>query len=75
METINLKVSKKIYAKVLMLLNQFKPEDLQIISNNDANIKAYLQEQIKDMDSENAEFLSIEDLNDLLEKTIVAYES
>jgi len=75
METINLKVSKKIYAKVLMLLNQFKPEDLQIISNDDANIKAYLQEQIKDMDSENAEFLSIEDLNDLLEKTIVAYES
>uniref|UniRef100_UPI00404A5D06 hypothetical protein n=1 Tax=Gelidibacter sp. TaxID=2018083 RepID=UPI00404A5D06 len=75
METINLKVSKKIYAKVLMLLNQFKPEDLQIISNDDANIKAYLQEQIKEMDSENAEFLSIEDLNDLLEKTIVAYES
>ena len=75
METINLKVSKKIYAKVLMLLNQFKPEDLQIISNDDANIKAYLQKQIKNMDSENAEFLSIEDLNDLLEKTIVAYES
>jgi len=74
MKTIKLEVNNNIYDKLIWLLKQFNSEDLKIETEKDASIKKYLQNQLKELDSENAEFLSMEELDIKLEKTISKYE-
>lgn len=78
METIKLEVNKKIYDKLMELLNQFKPEDLKIIDEEKERFlqeKKYLDEQLDLIDSGKAKFISIEEMDNLLEETIREYES
>ena len=74
MKTIKLEVNNNIYDKLIWLLKQFNSEDLKIETEKDASIKKYLQNQLKELDSESAEFLSMEELDIKLEKTISKYE-
>ncbi len=74
METIKLQVSKKIYTKLLWLLSQFKSEDLKIIDDTESSVIQYLNNELKSIDSGEAEFLSIEELDAVMEERIVKYE-
>lgn len=73
MESLEIKVNKKIYDKVLWLLSQFKPEDLVIVTNS-VN-KKYLNEQLATIDQGRGNFVSIEELDAVLEERIKKYES
>lgn len=73
MESLEIKVNKKIYDKVLWLLSQFKPEDLVIVTNS-VN-KKYLNEQLATIDQGRGNFVSIEELDAVLEERIKKYEN
>ena len=77
MATIKLKVSDKILDKVIWLLGQFSPNDLQIIEGDTeygAN-KTYLQEELARYETGEAGSISLEDLDKLLEDQIRKHEN
>ncbi len=72
MHTIKLKISDKVYDKFIWLLNKFSKEEIEIVSET-SNFKAtqnYLQEELDEMDSGKANFLSQQDFENRL-NTIV----
>jgi len=73
MKTIKLEISNKIYDKVLWLLKQFNSEDLKIIDENKA-IKNYLSKELETIDNGTAEFISLEELDKVMQERISKYE-
>jgi len=73
MKTIELKVNKKIYDKLMWLLGQFKPDDLIIIDKKSTD-KSYLNNQLKEIDNEDAEFLTLDQLDLMLDERIKKHE-
>lgn len=74
METIKLKISKRFYSQFLAIIEKCNPKDLQIVRDEYADIKTYLDVQLIELDSESAEFLTIDELDGVLEKVISKYE-
>lgn len=76
MTTLKLKVNERILDKVLWLLGQFKPEDLEVV-HDDPNFKenqAYLKKELERYESGQAKTLSIEELDSMLEAKIPKHE-
>lgn len=73
MKTIELKVNKKIYDKLMWLLGQFKSEDLIIIDKK-AIDKNYLDNQLNEIDNGDAEFLTLDQLDLMLDERIQKHE-
>jgi len=73
MKTIELKVNKKIYDKLMWLLGQFKPDDLIIIDKKSKN-KNYLNNQLNKMDNGDAEFFSLDQLDLMFDERIKKHE-
>lgn len=73
METIKLRVSKEFYGKFLTIIEKCDPEDLQIVEDGYQSVKDHLEEQFHDLDSKSAEFLTIDELDVLLEKILVKH--
>jgi hypothetical protein len=76
MATIKLKVSDNILDKVLWLLSQFKKEDLQILESNHnfEETKAYVQKELKRLETGESASFSIQEVDNLLENTVRGYE-
>lgn len=77
MATIKLKVNDKVLDKVIWLLGQFSPKDLQIIEGT-TSFKAnqnYLQEELVRYERGEAKAISLEDLDKLLEDQIRKHEN
>ena len=77
MATIKLKVSDKILDKVLWLLGQFKSEDLQVLES-DAQFEAdklYVQNELLRLESGESKSYTIDQLDELLEKSIRHHEN
>lgn len=76
MATLKLKVSDKILDKVLWLLGQFKSEDLQIVDSEASfeTSKRYVQNELKRLESGEAKSYSIDEVDEILEKSIREYE-
>ena len=77
MTTLKLKVSDRILDKVLWLLGQFKPEDLEVV-HDDPNFKenqSYLIKELERYESGQAKSISIEELDNLLESKIRKHEN
>lgn len=74
MKTIKLEISNKIYDKVLNLLQQFDPENLKVIDEN-SKVKKYLCKELEDIDNGTAEFISLEELDKVMEERISKYEN
>lgn len=74
MKTIKLEVNNKIYDKLIQILNQFNSKDLKVIEDElfEQN-KIELQEQYKELSNSNAEYISIDELENMLEETIAKY--
>jgi hypothetical protein len=72
MKTIEIKVKGKIYERVISALQQFDSEDLQILE--EGRNQHYLKKQLLKLESGDAEFVTMSELEQLLEKRIQEYE-
>jgi len=75
MATIKLRVSDKVLDKVMWLLHQFKAEDVEVIEDDvfDSN-KLYVHQEYDRMKTGKSKSYSIEEADEILEKTIRRYE-
>lgn len=74
METLRLKVNERILKRFLEMLNEFNSEDLQIIVEEDEDIRR-LRERFNELNLKDPRFISLEELDANLEKTISKYEN
>ncbi len=74
METLKLKVNERILKKILEMLNEFNSEDLQIIVEENEDIRR-LRERFSELNLKDPRFISLEELDANLEKTISKYEN
>ena len=77
MQTIQLKISDKVYDKFIWLLGKFSSDEVEIVSDNKEFIstKAYLQKELDEIESGKAIFYSQEELEEKLDKTLGNYEN
>lgn len=72
MRTIQLKVSDKVYDKLIWFLNKFSPDEVKIVeedSNFLAN-KKYLHAKLKELNDGKAEYITLDELDNRLDKII-----
>jgi len=76
MQTIRLQVNNEAYKRLMWALNKFKKEELQIIVEDEqyVSVQNYLQDELKQIETGNAEFIDIDELDAGLEATIRQYE-
>ncbi|MCL7764886.1 tRNA pseudouridine synthase A [Polaribacter sp. Z014] len=68
MHTIQLKISEKVYDKFIWLLSKFNKDEVEIISESaDFNgTKDYLQQELNEIESGKANFISQQEFEDRL---------
>lgn len=75
MATITLRVSEKVLDKVMWLLRQFKAEDVEVIEDDGFEInKRYVHKEYDRMKSGQSKAYSVEEADEMLEKTIRRHE-
>ena len=72
METLTLNIDSKIYDNFLKVLEQFKKNEVQIVSKNNSfeNAKNYLNKELNSIDEGNTVFLTLEEFENESEKAI-----
>lgn len=77
MRTIRLRVNEKIYNYLMWFLGRFNKEEIQIISENEEfiSLQEYLKEELYKVEDGNVEYISIDQLDNLLEDTIRKHEA
>lgn len=77
MQTIRLRVNDKIYKHLMWFLGRFNKEEIQIINESEEyiSVQEYLKKELDKVEDGKSEYLSIDQLNDLLEDTIKKYEA
>ncbi|MFO7827699.1 MAG: hypothetical protein R6V23_03680 [Bacteroidales bacterium] len=77
MHTIKLKISEKVYDKLLWLLSKFSKDEVEILSDVDSftETKNYLQKELDEIYSGNASFHTLEELDEKLENSIRTNEN
>lgn len=76
MHTLRLKISDKVFDKIIWLLSKFSKEEVEII-NEDAEFfenQKYLQEELDAIQNGNAKFLEFEEVERKLEDIIKKHE-
>ena len=76
MQIIRLKVSDKIYDKLLWLLSKFSKEEVEVISETTefSENKKYLEQELREIKEGKAEFLSFEEAEQKLNAAIKKHE-
>jgi murein L,D-transpeptidase YafK len=76
MQTIRLQVNKEAYKHLMWFLNKFKKEELLIINEDEQyiSVQNYLQDELKQIETGNAEFIDIDKLDAALEATLRQHE-
>ena len=77
MHTIRLRVNNTIYNNLMWLLNKFKKDEIEIITEDEqyVSIQTYLQNTLNQIDNENVFFDSITELDKKLEDRIKKHEN
>jgi hypothetical protein len=77
MRTIRLRVNDKIYHHLMWFLGRFSKEEIQVISENEESIslQEYLNKELNKVEDGSAEYISIDQLDNLLEDTIRKHEA
>ena len=72
METLTLNIDSKIYDTFMKVLEQFKKNEVQIVSKNNSfeNAKNYLSKELNSINEENTFFLTLEEFENESEKAI-----
>ena len=76
MQTIKLKIDDRIYDKLIRQLSEFSKDEVEIVIDepNYTEIKKYLDEELDDITSGNAKFLTVEEAEQRLENRIRKHE-
>ena len=77
MQTIRLRVSDKLYKKLLSLLSRFSEKDIQVIAENEEflSIHQYLSKELRRIESGDTEFIEVDQLEKEIEATIRKHEA
>ena len=77
MHTVRLRVNDKVYKHLMWFLDKFNKDELQIIEENDEflSIREDLHRELEKIETGNAEFIDLQQLDDELESTIRKYEA
>jgi hypothetical protein len=77
MHTIRLRVNDKVYRNLMWFLERFKKDEIQVINEDSEfiSIQEYLKTELKILENLKNEFVTLEELDDELEKTIKKYEA
>lgn len=77
MATIKLKVSEKVLDKVLWLLGQFSPDEVEVLESDAVFLanKSELKEELARINSGESKSYSLEEADAILEETIRRYEN
>lgn len=77
MQTLKLRVSDKVVKNLMWFLRRFNNDEIQIINekNEFLSVQKYLENELCEVEAGNSEFISLEDLDNHLEKTIRSHES
>jgi hypothetical protein len=76
MHSLRLKIDEKIYDKLLMLLNKFSKDELEIIvdDENFENNKKYLESELNEILDGTAKFYSVNEVEQRLESVVKKHE-
>lgn len=76
MHTLKLKIDDKVYDKLIWLLGKFTKDEIEIImdENETQETKKYLQDELNDMISGKASYLSVNETEQRLETIIRKHE-
>ncbi len=76
MQTIRLKISDKVYDRLIWLLSKFGKEEVEVIYDNAefTEHKKYLEQELREIKEGKAEFLSLEEAEQRLNATIKKHE-
>jgi hypothetical protein len=77
MHTIKLKISDKVYDKLLWLLSKFNKDEVEIVTDVDtfSETQQYLEKELNEIFNGKAIFDSLEEFDRKLEDTIRANET
>jgi len=77
MPTIRLQVNNHIYKHLMWFLSRFKKDEIQIIEEDQTflSVQQYLQKELALIESGEAEYISIDELDRELQATIDKYEA
>ena len=77
MQTLRLNINDGIYDSILQYLQKFDKSQLEIINDNQTflSIQKSLQSDLDEINSGSAEFVSLDELNDSINKRISRYEN
>jgi len=72
MHTIQLKINDKVYDRFILLLSKFNKEEVEIVSEDQdfASNMIYLQKELDEIQSGNANFISQRELESRLDQII-----
>jgi len=72
MYTIQLKISEKVYDKFNWLLSKFTKDEIEIVSESSDLLvtKKYLQQELNEIESGKANFISQEELENRLDEIV-----
>lgn len=72
MHTLKIKISDKVYDKLMWLLSKFSKDEIEIISDDESFIetKSYLEKEYKEILNGKASFHSVEEFDQTLEDSI-----
>lgn len=76
MHTIRLKISDKVYDKLIWLLGKFNKDEVEILSDTESysETQIYLEKELNEIYSGEASFDSLEEFDAKLENSIRANE-
>lgn len=77
MRTIRLRVNDKIYNHLMWFLGRFSKEEIQIINENEEfiSLQEYLNKELNKVEDGSVEYISIDQLDNLLEDAIRKHEA
>ncbi len=77
MHIIRLRVKNKAYKHLMWFLEKFKSDEIEVLSESKFFLKnqKYLQKELQKLENEESDFVSLEELNEDLEKVIAKNEN
>jgi len=75
MHTIRMVVSDKVFENLMWFLSRFNTEEIQVITKGDEyiSVRNYLQHELNLVEEGKMEYLTLEQLDQQLEETIIKH--
>jgi hypothetical protein len=72
MQTVKLRIHESVYNQLMWLLKRFSKNEIEVIKETDEfiSVQEYLTEELKTIETGEAEFINLDQLNRELESTI-----